>query len=196
MNHWFLYAVFWVLLRFCHPVFRVIGRENIPAEPGYMICANHFAMSDPFWILLALKPRKLPRVMAKQELMNVPLLGAYLRRIGVFGVKRGEQDVNAIKTAMLALRNHEGLAIFPEGTRIRHGKVSQPKSGAMLLATRTGSAILPVYLQTSRKFWAPMYCVIGKPYVPQPSCPKPSSEELQTMTDRMMQEIYALGGSV
>ena len=47
--------------------------------------------------------------------MHWPIIGLILKYGGIFGVKRGQADIGAIKTAMKYLKNGELLLIFPEG---------------------------------------------------------------------------------
>ena len=84
--------------------FRKIHAENIP-EGKVLICPNHFSDLDPLMVCFSVPKRSPIRVMAKQELMKVPILGWLLRRAGIFGVNRGNSDVGAIKTAMKHLKS-------------------------------------------------------------------------------------------
>ncbi len=177
---------------FYHPVFRLKGRENIPADGSYLICCNHSGMADPIWLLFALRWR-LPHIMAKKEVMEIPVLGWLLKKFGVFGVDRGTADVNAIKTAMHHLRNGEQLMIFPEGTRVKSSNRPQPKSGAVMLAHRTQSPILPVYLTAKRHPFSAMTCIIGEPYLPEFADKKPTEEQLRMASQKMMDKIYEMG---
>ena len=189
--YWFCRAV----LFFWHPVFRVQGRENIPPEGNFLICANHRGMMDPLWILFALKlSRTCPRIMAKESLMKIPVLGSILKRIGVFGVRRGENDIAAVKEGLSALKSGKNLMIFPEGTRVKPGSTVQAKSGPVLLAMRTGTPVLPVYVETRRFPFSPMRCIIGQAYMPQAeNLRRPTPEELHTRSRELMEKIYALG---
>ena len=98
MNFW--YHLCWWLCRvglfFWHPVFRVTGRDRVPAG-SCIFCANHSGMADPIWILLALSEKRMIRIMAKQQLLKIPVLGAILRGIGVFPVDRGNSDIGTTK---------------------------------------------------------------------------------------------------
>ena len=81
MNFW--YHLCWWLCRvglfFWHPVFRVTGRDRVPAG-SCIFCANHSGMADPIWILLALPEKRMIRIMAKQELRRVPFIGWVIPR--------------------------------------------------------------------------------------------------------------------
>lgn len=191
----FLYHVVHGVLRLWHPVFRVQGRENIPQESNFLICANHRGLTDPLWILFALKARrKCPRIMAKDSVMRIPVIGPILKSAGVFGVKRGENDIAAVKEALAALKSGQNLLLFPEGTRVKPGKTVEAKSGAVMLAIRTATPILPIYLEHQRHPFSPMRCIIGVPYTPQADNPRrPTPEELHRQSRELMKKIYALG---
>lgn len=179
---------------FCwHPCVKVIGRENIPQQGRLLICGNHSGMADPFWIVVSMKIDHIPRIMAKKELMDVPVLGWVLKKIGVFGVDRGAADVQAIKTGLRCLQNEEQLLVFPEGTRRKEGQVVTPKRGALMLAARTDTPILPVYLTAKRYPFSPMTCIFGEPYRLQYESKKPTDEELDQAAQSLMDRIYQMG---
>ena len=69
----FLYLVVWPFFNLFHPV-RTVGREHIP-EGAAVICPNHTALSDPFFVAFAFQKKNPLRVMAKIQLMRVPVIG-------------------------------------------------------------------------------------------------------------------------
>jgi len=182
-----------VVLFFWHPVLKVVGRENVPKDGRLMICANHSGMTDPIWIVFAMKSKFVPRIMAKKEVMQIPVLGWFLGKLGVFGVDRGAADVNAIKTGLRCLQNDEQLLVFPEGTRIKEGQEVQPKRGALMMAARTNTPVLPVYLTGKRRPFGPLTCIFGKPYMLEFEGKRPTDEELDNATRRLMEQIYQMG---
>lgn len=182
-----------VALFFWHPVFRVIGRENYPNSGRLMICANHRGIADAIWIVFALKSKYIPRIMAKQEAMRIPVLGWLIKQLGVFGVDRGGTDIQAIKTGLRCLNDEQQLMVFPEGTRVKPGKTVSPKRGAVTLAARTDTPILPVYLSVKRYPFSPITCIIGKPYKLEYEGRRATDEELNCFSDELMKKIYALG---
>lgn len=188
-----LYAVIRAVLFLYHPVFRVIGKENVPMGGRLLICPNHRGMADPLWILFALGFDHVPRIMAKKEVMKVPVLGRFLQRLGVFGVDRGGNDVNAIKTGLRCLKEDHQLLIFPEGSRVKPGKHLAPKRGVMVLSHRTDTPILPVYISTKRYPFSPMTCVIGKPYKPEYPNDRPTDAQLEQQAQELMDRIYEMG---
>lgn len=181
-----------VITRIWHPIIKVYGKENIP-EGAAVICGNHSAFSDPIWIIMLANLPELPRTMAKQELLKIPVLGAFYRKMGAFPVDRSGTDIPAIKTAMKTIRDGNKLVIFPEGTRIRKGKKSVPHSGALLIATRTHVPVVPVFLSTKKRPFSKINIVYGKPYYPEFAGKHPTSEELDKLSADLMKQIYQMG---
>lgn len=186
-----LYTILWPVFRFIYPI-KAIGRENIP-EGAAVICPNHSAAIDPFYVVFAFG-RKYPMwAMAKQEVMKWPVVGWILSKAGVFGVDRGSADLKAAKTALRCLKENRKLLMFPEGTRVHEGESVEAKAGAALFATRTGSPLLPVYIPTKKKLFRPNTVVIGKPYYPQIAGRKATNDELQAIAADLMDRVHALG---
>ena len=112
-----LYPLVWIFMRIFHP-WQAVGRENVP-QGAALLCGNHTSLGDPVYVVCALGWRCQTHVMAKDELMQIPVLGVVLQKAGIIGIKRGKADVAAIKESMRVLRNGEKLLLFPEGTRVK-----------------------------------------------------------------------------
>jgi 1-acyl-sn-glycerol-3-phosphate acyltransferase len=121
---------------------RATGAGNLPRYGGVILACNHLSMLDP-WLLAVLFPRPL-YFMAKEELYRTKPVGWYLHRAGAFPVKRGSSDRSAIKHAEALLRRGEVVMLFPEGHRSEGAGAQSARAGAVLLALRTNSPILPV----------------------------------------------------
>ena len=192
MNKWYsvLYPIVWFFFSIFHPV-RCVGREQLP-EGGALLCGNHTCMSDPLCVVFAIGHQPQCRVMAKEELMGIPVLGWLLKKAGIIGVKRGRADVGAIKEAMRALKNGEKLLLFPEGTRVEEGGEGTAHTGAALLATRTGVPIVPVYIPRKKKWFRRTRVVFGAPYRPEFEGRRPTAEDYERISAELMGRIYAL----
>ncbi len=191
--YYLVYGPIWLAFMIYHP-FRFYGRKNIPQGPAVW-CCNHSGFADPIWVFLATRQRVLPWTMAKKSVMDTPVLGKFLALFGAFGVDRDNPDVAAVKKSLRVLKNGENLLIFPEGTRVKHGKQVAAKSGAVMLAHRAGVPLVPIYLTHNRRPFMPVKCVIGEPYTPEYSGKRVGAEELEQHTEELMRRIYALGES-
>ncbi len=124
---------------------RTEGLEHIP-EGGFVLAANHTSNLDPWALGLPLFPKRQLRFMAKSELFN-PILGPILNAGGAFPVRRGEGDLEAIRTAVELVRAGEVVVMFPEGTRRRKGlrKKFKPRAhtGAARIAIWAKAPLIP-----------------------------------------------------
>jgi 1-acyl-sn-glycerol-3-phosphate acyltransferase len=126
----------------------VHGQQHVPRRGAFIIAGNHVSYLDPPVVGVAC-PRP-ARFMARDTLFRHPLLGAYLRAIGVIPLARGEHDPRALRQALRRLRAGEAVAIFPEGHRQLSGELGAARRGVGLLAMTAKVAIVPVLLQGTR----------------------------------------------
>ncbi|MET0260739.1 MAG: lysophospholipid acyltransferase family protein [Gaiellaceae bacterium] len=124
---------------------RVRGLENVP-EGGFVLAANHTSNFDPWPLGIPFLPDRQLRFMAKAELFN-PVLAPFLRAGGAFKVRRGEGDVEAMRTAAELVREGEIVVMFPEGTRQTKGLVKRhtPRqhTGAARIALTAKAPLVP-----------------------------------------------------
>jgi len=81
--------------------------------------------------------------MAKKQLFVFPFR-KFFEFIGSFPVDREGGGRAAIRAALAFLAEGWALGIFPEGTH--RGASKQARSGVVVLAVRSGSPVLPVYV--------------------------------------------------
>ena len=196
-----LFTVIWVLVQILRPLFRieVEGVENLPKH-GVLLCPNHASNLAPIFIALCLPVDYHLHFMAKEELFRNPLLAWLIRSLGAFPVNRDGTDVRAVKTAMQAIHSGDNLMIFPEGTTVRNGVgthdglPAHAHSGIAMIGVRAGATLVPVFADGKKRLFHKTRIIFGKPYVPQISGRKGTSEELQKIADDILREAYALGG--
>jgi 1-acyl-sn-glycerol-3-phosphate acyltransferase len=158
-----------VSLPFVRGLFRLraTGLEHIP-EGGFVLAANHTSNFDPWPLGLPLFPRRQLRFMAKAELFN-PLLAPILRSGGAFKVRRGEGDVDAMRTATELAKAGEIVVMFPEGTRQKKGlrkkHVARAHSGAARIALAAGVPLVPAAISGTDRLsrLGPLRVVYGEP---------------------------------
>lgn len=121
----------------------------MPSDRGYILASNHKTNFDPLFIGIGCN--KNVRFMAKKELFKNPILGAIIKGLGAFPVSRGTGDYGAIEKSIDIVKNGGVLGIFPEGTRSKNGKLGRAKSGAVVVASKTGGDIVPVGIRYGKK---------------------------------------------
>jgi 1-acyl-sn-glycerol-3-phosphate acyltransferase len=191
----FVGAVSWPIL---HGLFRLEtrGLENIP-EGGCVLAANHTSNIDPWPLGLPLWPRRQLYFMAKVELFN-PVLAPMLRAAGAFPVRRGEQDVQAIETAIRLCREGRIVAMFPEGTRrskgLRKKFTARPRAGSARIALAAGVPLVPVAIKGTDRISrvGRLRVSYGAPLDLDDLAGLPPRDAATVATERLMAEIESL----
>ena len=133
-----------------HPMWkaRFEGKEKIPWDRAAVIVANHLSLVDILVIYGLFKPFKW---VAKAELFRVPFVGWNMVLNDYVRIWRGDRE--SVKQMMAHCREHlargSSLAIFPEGTRSRDGKMLPFKDGAFRLSFESGCPLIPIAIAGS-----------------------------------------------
>ena len=171
--------------------FKVTGAERVQ-DGAAMVCANHSSWTDPFFIAIAFGKKFHLRFMGKAELFRMPVIGWYLKRIGMFPVDRSRQDVTAIRTAMKLIQTGEKVVIFPEGTRVAEDDAVAAKSGAVKIADHMKAPLYPVYVPRKKPLFSRVEVVIGDPFTFERTEGRRKNTDYERMADELMARIRAL----
>lgn len=157
-----------IIIKFIFKIFaiiiyrpKIVGKENLPKEGGALLCPNHVSNLDAA-VIVAMFQRKV-NVLAKEELFKNKFLCWIADLFGIYPVKRGAADMQAIKVSLKILKHDGLLLIFPEGTRNGMAKGVKPKNGAVLIAGTAQKPIIPIGIQGSFKPFTRVIVNIGKP---------------------------------
>ena len=123
----------------------VTGLENLPAEGGYMMYANHQGMFD-IVAIAATCPTAIAAVL-KQELKDVPLLKQIMRCTGSYPMDRSDvrQSLKVIQAVTQDVKNGRRFLIFPEGTRSKNGNImGEFHGGSFRCALKAKCPIVPI----------------------------------------------------
>lgn len=166
----FIYFITWILYK-STSVFlfriKIIGREHIPKDEGFIMASNHKAYYDP--PLVGSCFRRSIYYFAKSALFKNIILGTYLRIVNTIPVKRGTIDRNAMEMAVKAIHSGSPFLMFPEGTRSLTDDFLKPKPGIGMIALQAKCAIVPVYIHNSNRLldcflWKRrLYVIFGRP---------------------------------
>jgi len=128
---------------------RAIGVENVPKDGPLVLAPNHFSQMDHFFVGVYLR-RKI-RFMAKSQLFGPPVLTYIYKHGGVFPIRRGHHDEEAMETARILVEQGEMLLVYAEGGRSRSETLGEPKPGIGRIAVETGAPIVPVAIHGSER---------------------------------------------
>lgn len=162
------------IFRFAGCPIEIKGRENLQKSWPLILIANHASYVDVF-LLMAILPENVVFV-AKQELLNIPILGTFLKKLGHLGVDRLDfsQSLTDMQHMEEVLRQGSSVIIFPEGTFSYAAGLRPFKLGAFKLAVDTEFALCPIALCGTRSImrdgsWllkpGPLKVTIGEPIV-------------------------------
>lgn len=158
----------WLLFR--TKLDRHADRQYLKKEGDYIIVSNHTHFRDPL-LLICLFWRRRISVLTADVVFGVPkekkIRAWALRHIGCIKIKRGAMDLKAIHECSTVLEKGRPLVVFPEGHIQRNETLSGFRDGAALIAARTHSSILPVYLAYPKHWWGRVHVAFA-PLIPAP----------------------------
>jgi 1-acyl-sn-glycerol-3-phosphate acyltransferase len=125
---------------------RVLHPERLEAGTSVVVAANHESFYD-ILVLLAHLPMSV-RFLAKRNLFRLPFLGWSIAAAGFIPVDRETRSRNTgvVDAALARLQKGRSLVVFPEETRTPSGEMLPFKTGAALIALRSGLLLLPLGL--------------------------------------------------
>ncbi|HXI46244.1 MAG TPA: (d)CMP kinase [Candidatus Acidoferrales bacterium] len=135
---------------------RVEGDPNVIPKSGALIVASNHASSADGVLVGAFLNKWLGRPLnwlGKRELVEMPVIGPFMRGIPIHPVDRDAADLDAFRIALRILESGNVLGVFPEGTRSRDGALQTVREGAGVLALHSGAMVLPVGIVDSDRLW-------------------------------------------
>jgi len=176
---------------------RARGVEHVPPSGGVVLAANHWSNFDPWPLAMPFFPRRFFRFMAKAELFWFPL-GWIVSACGALRVRRGEQDEEAIATAIDLARAGSVVVMFPEGTRrqkgLRKRREARWRTGAARIALRADVPLVPAGISGTERLarLGPLRVAYGPPIDTDDLVALPESDAARIATDRLREAIVEL----
>lgn len=134
MWYWLFRMINIVVLRLFFRL-KVEGIENLPKKNNFIVVANHTSFLDPLIIAAAI-PKKI-HCITSRLLFKMPLLKWILPKLEA--LPTSGSSIKAIEF----LTENRIVGLFPEGGCSRDGRLRKFKTGAALLALKTGRPIVP-----------------------------------------------------
>lgn len=152
-NHELVYP--WALfgarnwLRLSGATVTVSGSEQLDPAQTYVFISNHRSYLDTA-TLFVYTGRRLG-LLAKKELLNVPILGYGMGFVNVMAIDRSnsERARATVEAATDCIRSGRSFGVFAEGTRARPGEFLPFKKGAFYMAAQAQVPIVPVAIKNT-----------------------------------------------
>ncbi len=127
------------------------GEENLKKTGHFFVASAHQSMFETFALQIPLDG---PIFILKKELLNIPLFGWYLRKIGSVAIIREtttKENLNFFdKVKQRIEENKRPLLIFPQGTRVRLDEQPPFKKGVGRIYKALNLPCIPVALNTGQ----------------------------------------------
>jgi 1-acyl-sn-glycerol-3-phosphate acyltransferase len=128
---------------------RVTGKDLLDPNQTYVFISNHRSYLDTA-TLFVYTGRRIG-ILAKKELLKVPILGVGMGFVNVMAIDRSnrERALRTTEEATARIRSGISFGVFAEGTRAKPGEFLPFKKGAFYMAAQAGVPIVPVAIKNT-----------------------------------------------
>ena len=136
-------------LKACGATVKVTGAENLDPDTQYVFASNHHSYLDTATLFAFAGKRT--GIIAKKELLKVPILGQGMGFVNVIAIDRSnaERAMRSMERAREVIEEGYSFGVFVEGTRAMPGELLPFKKGAFHLAIQTEAPIVPVAIKNT-----------------------------------------------
>ena len=126
---------------------RAEAADRVPADGPLVLACNHASYLDP--ALMGCMVRRRCFYVARSSLGKIPLVGWWMRAVGIVFIDRRAPGREAMGRVIEKLRAGEMVGMFPEGTRTRDGRLGEFQRGIVLLLKKSQARVVPVGVRGS-----------------------------------------------
>ncbi len=170
----------------------ILNKLNIDKKAPLLIICNHQSLFDIIILFSVFLGKIQFKWIIKKSLFDIPLFGFIIKEAGYIKLNRKNKykAYKAIKKAIHYMNNNISVMIFPEGTRSLTDTIQEFKSGSMVIATHTGSRILPIILKNT------LYIKSKKSFFIQPMPIKIKILDMISVSSKMKKNQKAMLASI
>ena len=125
------------------------GKENIITDQKFFIAASHQSMFETFYLQTIFDS---PVFILKRELLQIPIFGWYLKKIGSISINRNKiskDNLGFFENILRIVNNSDRpLIIFPQGTRVLPNDRPSFKKGAIRIYKKLNISCQPVAINS------------------------------------------------
>ena len=130
---------------------RVEGTHHVPDEGRVLLASTHQSHADSLAIGVAV--HRPVHFLGDLRLTTWPVVGPLLPKLGMVPLRRGDADASALQVLHDLLEDGSAVAVYPEGSRSRDGRVHRLRSGVARLAARSGAPVVPTAVVGIFEVW-------------------------------------------
>ena len=172
----------------------VRGQEHLDPKRTYVFISNHRSYLDTATLFLYTGRRI--GLLAKRELLKVPILGYGMGYVNVLAIDRSnrERALETTKVATDRLRSGISFGVFAEGTRARPGQFLPFKKGAFYMAAQAGVPIVPVAMKNTDRLMGKGTGVAKSGVIEMVLLPPVQTEGIRTdeQVNDLVKKVHAL----
>tara|TARA_A100000164_G_scaffold272686_1_gene244620 strand:- start:2572 stop:3273 length:702 start_codon:yes stop_codon:yes gene_type:complete len=125
------------------------GKENIIKDKKFFIAASHQSMFETFYLQTIFNS---PVFILKKELLQIPIFGWYLKKIGSISINRNKTTKDNLEffehISKIVANSDRPIIIFPQGTRVLPSERPKFKKGASRIYERLNIVCQPVAINS------------------------------------------------
>ncbi len=172
----------------------ISGQEHLDGRRPAIYIVNHTSIVDLF-IMLRIMPGNAVGI-AKKEIVRYPFFGQMYLLTGHLRLDRGRHGVAiaSLKALGELVRVHGlSIAMAPEGTRARDGRLQPFKKGIIHLALQTDLPVVPIIIRGAHRVWRSDSLTLRSEHVSVDVLPPMSTTHWTTgNVDEALEEIHAI----
>ena len=139
---------------FCLKIFlstkiNIKGRENIVSNDKFFIASTHQSMFETFYLQTIFNS---PIFILKKELLQIPIFGWYLKKIGSISIKRNKITKDNLgffdNISKIVSKSDRPIIIFPQGTRVLPTERPEFKKGVSRIYNELNISCQPIAINS------------------------------------------------
>ena len=128
---------------------KIKGEENIIKDKKFFIASSHQSMFETFYLQTIFDS---PIFILKKELLQIPIFGWYLKKIGSISINRNKvtkENLNFFEEVSKIINiSKRPLIIFPQGTRVLPHERPPFKKGASRIYEKLNISCQPIAINS------------------------------------------------
>ena len=125
------------------------GKENIISNNKFFIASSHQSMFETFYFQTIFNS---PIFILKKELLQIPIFGWYLKKIGSIPIKRNKTTKDNLgffdEISKISLESNRPIVIFPQGTRVLPTERPEFKKGVSRIYEELNISCQPIAINS------------------------------------------------